>query len=196
LVIAARSPPMGISSCCLSCLMPMRFHQSRSFRILTLTCGLAIASGGLLLFKGIQASDARSRSHLSEVGFFQGNWECKLKNSPYTTFQWKVAENLENSWLTGVAQLGDRPVSNDFWRVSNGKIERFAFTSDGQLFQIESRGWESEKLTFSGTANNPTETYPVRATITKISDNTFHAIWEKQGKDEKWSTLSDEQCTK
>jgi hypothetical protein len=80
LVIAARSPPMGISSCCLSCMMTMRFRQSRSFRILTLTCGLAIASGSFLLFKGIQASDARSRSHLSEVGFFQGNWECKLKN--------------------------------------------------------------------------------------------------------------------
>jgi hypothetical protein len=177
-------------------MMTMRFRQSRSFRILTLTCGLAIASGSFLLFKGIQASDARSRSHLSEVGFFQGNWECKLKNSPYTTFQWKVAENLENSWLTGVAQLADRPVSNDFWRVSNGKIERFAFTRDGRLFQIESPGWASEKLTFSGTANNAAEAYPVRATITKISANTFHAIWEKQDHREQWSTLSDEQCTK
>jgi hypothetical protein len=187
---------MTIWECCLSRLSPMQFRQNRSFRILAMTFGLAIASGGFLLFRSAQTSDARSRSHLSEVGFFQGNWECKLKNSPYTTFQWKVEENLENSWLTGVARLNDRPVSNDFWRISNGKIERFAFTSDGRLFQIESPGWASEKLTFSGTANNPTETYPVRATITKVSDNTFHAIWEKQGKDKKWSTLSDEQCTK
>jgi hypothetical protein len=174
----------------------MRFRQSRSFRILTLTCGLAIASGGFLLFKSIQASDARSRSHLDEIKFFQGDWDCKLKNFPYTTFQWKVAENLGDSWLAGVVQLDDRQVSNDFWRVSNGKIERFAFTRDGRLFQIESPGWASDKLTFSGTANNSAETYPVRETITKISDDAFHAIWEKQGKDEKWSTLSDEQCTK
>jgi hypothetical protein len=174
----------------------MRFRQSRFFRPLTLTFGLAIASGGFLLFRSAQTSDARSRSNLSEVGFFQGNWECKLKNSPYTTFQWKVAEKLGNSWLAGIVQLDDRQVSNDFWRVSNGKIERFAFTSDGQLFQIESPGWASEKLTFSGTANNSAETYPVRETITKISETAFQALWEKQGKDEKWSTLSDEQCTK
>jgi hypothetical protein len=147
------------------------------------------------LFKIIQASDARSIASFSEIEFFKGTWECKLKGSN-KVFSWTVTEGLKNSWLVGAVQAGQEKVSNDYWRSMNGKIERFAFIGKGLFIKIDSSGWESGKLVFSGSANQPTEEYKVRETITKNSDREFHAIWEKMGKDQRWSTSSDEICAK
>jgi hypothetical protein len=149
----------------------------------------------LTLLKIPQTSDARSNSNLSLVEFFKGTWECKLKGSN-KVFRWSVIEGLKNSWLVGVVQAGEEKVSNDFWRPVNGKIERFAFTGNGLFIKIDSTGWESNKLVFSGSAKQSTEEYKVRETIIKTSDREFHALWERMGKDQSWSTSSDEKCTK
>jgi hypothetical protein len=148
-----------------------------------------------IFIKIIQFSDARSRSSFGEVEFFKGAWECRLKDSN-KIFNWTVTEGLKNSWLVGVVQAGQEKISNDYWRSINGKIERFTFTGKGLFIKIDSSGWESGKLVFSGSANQLTEEYKVRETITKNSDREFYAVWEKMGKDQRWSTYSDEICTK
>jgi hypothetical protein len=164
---------------------PLRFIFSTALVVLT----------SLTLIKIIQSSDARSRSNLSEIEFFKGTWECRLKDSN-KVFSWTVTKGLKNSWLVGVVQAGQEKVSNDYWRSVNGKIERFAFTGEGLFIKIDSSGWESGKLVFSGSANQPTEEFKVRETITQNSDREFHAVWEKMRKNQQWSTSSDEICTK
>jgi hypothetical protein len=143
-------------------------------------------------FNMFQSCDAKSNS--SELEFFKGNWECKLQTSPSNTFQWLVRE--ENSWLNGSVQRGQNKVSTDFWRITNGKIERFAFASDGLLVKVESNGWESNKLVFLGSFNKQNEVSQVRETITRKTDKEFRAIWEKMERSRHWVTITDERCTK
>lgn len=154
-----------------------------------------IVSTSFILIKIIQSSNARTSSNFSEIEFFKGTWECRLKDSN-KVFSWTVTDGLKNSWLVGVVQAGQEKVSNDYWRSVNGKIERFAFTGEGLFIKIDSSGWEAGKLVFSGSSNQPTEEFKVRETITRNSDREFHAVWEKMRKDQQWSNYSDEVCTK
>jgi dienelactone hydrolase len=144
----------------------------------------------------IQSSDAPASSDFSEVDFFKGTWECRIQGSPDNVFRWSVTEGLNNSWLVGFVQVGQNKVSNDFWRLVNRKIERFAFTGDGTFVKVDSNGWKSNKLRFIGSANQKTGEFEVRQTITRNSDREFRALWERIGDDRSWSVFSDELCTK
>jgi hypothetical protein len=150
----------------------------------------------LTLFKILQASDARSNSNLSSVEFFKGTWECKLQGSPFTKFRWSVAEGLDGAWLIGFIEVSGNKVSNDCWRVVEGKIERFAFTRDGSFLKVESSGWESGILKFTGSVSNKMEEVATKETITQKSAREFRALWEKMDKNRKWFTQNDEICTK
>ncbi len=160
--------------------------------IVLATC---VALTGFALFKFVEVSTARSRTDRAAVEFFQGTWECKLQNRS-SAFRWTVGSGQTDGWLKGIVEASNHQVSHDFWRVGNGKIERFAFAINSTFVQIESDGWKADQLIFSGTLNRSGETFPVRETITKIDDNTFRALWEQQGKDQNWATLTDEQCHK
>jgi hypothetical protein len=146
-------------------------------------------------FKVIEVSNARPISKLSEVEFFKGTWKCQLKKSA-TAFSWSVTNGLGGTWLTGFVQVGQDKVTNDYWRINNGKIERYAFTTDALVVKVESNGWQGNKLTFAGTFNKPGEELQTRETITKVSDREFLAVWEKMDKSQRWSILSEESCVK
>jgi hypothetical protein len=133
-------------------------------------------------------------SSASEIEFFKGNWDCKLQNAPYTTFRWSVKE--ENSWLNGSVQRGQSNVSTDFWRILNGKIERFAFARDGLLVKVEGSKWESNKLVLRGSFSKQNENIQVREIIERITGKEFRATWQKMVSDRQWITITDERCTK
>jgi hypothetical protein len=80
--------------------------------------------------------------------------------------------------------------------VNDEKIERFAFTADGAFVRIEGSGWESNELVLTGIASGQSGETKIRETITKVSDSEFHALWEKENADGKWTTFSDEVCTR
>lgn len=172
-------------------MIPIAILPNRK-RMIFKTDGLKWLSSAICfaIFNIIQISDANS----NELGFFKGNWDCKLQSAPFTTFRWLVKE--ENSWLSGSVQSGQNIVSSDFWRINNGKIERFAFARDGLLVKVESNGWESNKLVFLGSFNKQNEVSQVRETITRTTDKEFRAIWEKMGNNRRWVTITDERCTR
>jgi hypothetical protein len=143
-----------------------------------------------------QANEASTKSNFHEVEFFKGTWECSIQSSSNDKFRWSVTEGLNNAWLVGFVRVGKNEVSNDFWRLAKGRIERFAFTGDSTFVEVASNGWESNQLKFAGSANQKIGEFQVRQTITRNSDREFRALWERIGKDRKWISFSDEHCVK
>lgn len=141
---------------------------------------------------------AKTLSYENQQGidYFKGQWTVALRNNPKASFRWTVKEELQGGWLMGVVEQDGQKVSTDFWRQSGKKIERFAFTADGTFVRIESDGWESKRLVFTGVASDKTGEAKVRETITIVNDRQFSALWERETAGGKWVTFSDEICTK
>lgn len=133
----------------------------------------------------------------SALDYFKGNWTVTLKSDPEQSFRWAVREDLKGGWVVGVVEQknGER-VSTDFWREDGKRIERFAFTTGGLFVRIESPGWESSRLIFTGVMSDKTGETRVRETITKINDRRFRALWEMQDEQGRWVVFSDETCAK
>ena len=119
-----------------------------------------------------------------------------MRNNPTQTFSWKVKEDLNESWLSGVVEQNGKRISTDFWRQNGQKIERFAFTGNSIFVKIESSGWEGDKLIFNGILSDKSGETKVRETITKVSENQFNALWEMESTDGKWIIFVDEICIK
>ena len=151
---------------------------------------------GLSFVQTTQANEAPAKSNFREVEFFKGTWECSIQTSPNDKFRWSVTEGLNDAWLVGFVQVGKNKVSNDFWRLVENRIERFAFTGDSTFVRVASNGWEANQLKFAGSANQKTGEFQVRQTITRNSDREFRALWERMGKDQQWTPFSDERCIK
>lgn len=130
------------------------------------------------------------------IDYFRGQWTVALRNNPKASFRWTVKEELQGGWLMGVVEQNGQRVSTDFWRQSGKKIERFAFTADGTFVKIESAGWESGRLVFTGIASDKSGEVKVRETITVVNDRQFNALWERETAGGKWVTFSDEICTR
>jgi hypothetical protein len=71
----------------------------------------------------------------TELDYFKGNWTVTLRNNPTQSFNWKVTEDLDQSWLSGVVEQNSKKISTDFWRLRDKKIERFAFTGNSAFCQ-------------------------------------------------------------
>lgn len=130
------------------------------------------------------------------IDYFKGKWVVTIKSNPQQAFSWTVKEDIGGGWMVGVVEKNGAKVSTDFWRQDGKKIERFAFTADGLFVRIESAGWEPNRLILVGTASDKTGETKIRETITRINDNQFTALWEREGPNGKWSVFSDEICTK
>jgi hypothetical protein len=120
-----------------------------------------------------------------------------MKSNPERPFRWSVREDLKGGWVAGVVEQknGER-VSADFWREDGKRIERFAFTTGGLFVRIESPGWDSARLIFTGVMSDKTGETKVRETITKLSERQFSALWEMQDDQGRWVVFSDETCEK
>ena len=133
----------------------------------------------------------------SALDYFKGAWTVTMKSNPERPFRWSVREDLNGGWVAGVVEQknGER-VSADFWREDGKRIERFAFTTGGLFVRIESPGWDSARLIFTGVMSDKTGETKVRETITKLSERQFSALWEMQDDQGRWVVFSDETCEK
>lgn len=150
-----------------------------------------LAAGGFFY-----ATKSFSNGTPSDIAYFKGTWTVALRNNPKETFSWTVKEDLQGGWMVGVVEKNGEKVSTDFWRQSDKKIERFAFTSSGAFVKIESSGWESDRLMMIGVMSDKTGEIKVRETITRVNDRRFQALWERESSDGKWIVFADEICTK
>lgn len=142
------------------------------------------------------AEDHRSQRSTTDLDYFRGVWTITLKNFPETSIQWTVRSEAHDSWMSGTVETNGRRSSTDHWRITRGKIERYAFTTDGLFVSVKSDGWRSGKMVFTGTASGSDGEFDVRESITKVSESKFLAVWERRTADGKWSVFSDETCTK
>jgi hypothetical protein len=169
--------------------MSIRWNR-RARIVLVAALALLVASGLFYTTKTFSYENPQG------IDYFKGQWTVALRNNPKASFRWTVREELRGGWLMGVVEQNGQKVSTDFWRQSSKRIERFAFTADGTFVRIESPGWESNRLVFTGVASDKTGETKVRETITPVGDRQFNALWERETADGKWVTFSDEICTK
>jgi hypothetical protein len=153
-------------------------------------------AGGLTIMVGPPACAQERASTITPIDYFKGTWTVSIKDGPAGGFRWEVGDALDGSWLGGRVTREGRSITNDYWRMKYGTIERFAFSSDGLTLRVGSAGWQGDKLILSGVASGLTGEFNVRETITKLSVTKFLALWERQGDDGKWTVFSDETCTR
>jgi len=160
--------------------------------------GVKILTAGTIVLLTIAdgVASASEPSLPAELLYFRGKWTITVKEDPSAAYTWTVSEDLKREWLVGVVDKGGERVSTDLWRVNAGVIERYVFTNDGVFMKVVSSGWKSGKLVLSGIGNGKAIDFRVRETITRISDNKFRAVWERQSDDGKWTVFSDETCVK
>jgi hypothetical protein len=139
-----------------------------------------------------------------DLSYFIGVWRVTVKGDAASAYKWTVAPDKNGEWLEGAMEKDGVKTSTDFWRKTdtvNGQktdsvIERFVFTTDGTLLRVTATGWKAGTLVFTGIASGKTGNWRVRETITREGDKKFHAVWERQGEDGKWTVFSDESCEK
>lgn len=143
------------------------------------------------------APESSTTAAPSALDYFKGTWTVTLKSNPEQPFRWSVREDLKGGWVVGVVEQknGER-VSTDFWREDGKRIERFAFTTGGLFVRIESPGWDSNRLIFTGVMSDRNGETRVRETITKLDARRFRALWEMQDDQGRWVVFSDETCTR
>ncbi len=144
----------------------------------------------------LYATESSTTPAPSGLDYFKGTWTVTLKSNPERPFRWAVREDLKGGWVVGVVEQNGERVSTDFWREDGTRIERFAFTTGGLFVRIESPGWDSTRLIFTGVMSDKTGETKVRETITKVNDRQFRALWEMQDNQGRWVVFSDETCTK
>lgn len=160
-----------------------RFRGKRSRLSLLLSLILVLAQTGF------------GRTPATAVDYFKGTWSVAIKGVTQS-FTWTTTADLDGSWMGGVVESGGVKVSRDMWRQTAKGVERFAFSSSGLFVRLSSPGWSANKLVFNGTAGDTGGEFPLRETITKLSETKMHALWERQGADGKWTVFSDETCTR
>ncbi len=143
---------------------------------------------------GLLTCAAQTRG--TAIDYFKGTWTVDVANGPSGRLTWTVKEDLNDGWLSGVIERDGKKISADLWRVHGKLIERYAFTGDGLYVKMVSSGWQSNRLKFNGIASGPVGDFRLRQTVTRRTERTFHALWEKQEADGKWTVFSDETCSK
>jgi len=129
-----------------------------------------------------------------EITYFVGVWKVTVKGDPNSTYKWTVAPDKNGEWLEGAMEKDGVKTSTDFWRKTDTIIERFVFTTDGTLLRVTATGWKTSTLVMTGIASGKTGNSRVRETITREGEKKFHAVWERQTEDGKWTVFSDESC--
>lgn len=169
----------------------MNLKRDNLWRIAFVIALTALAVGVVLY-----ATKAERSKASTGLDYFKGSWTITLRGNPKAVFKWTLKEDLRGDWLSGVVLQNGEKVSTDFWRQNGKSIERFAFTAGGMFVKLESNGWESGRLIFTGVMSDKTGETRVRETITKVDERNFNALWERAEADGKWVTFADEICTR
>lgn len=147
-------------------------------------------------------------SELDQLTFFVGAWRCFVNptdQSPEIELTWNVQSNLNNFWYTATAevkqsQLNSKPlkVQEEFlgYDTAAKKLLRLFVTNEGNLVNLSSSGWETEKLIWEGTVITKGQKIPLREQITRKTTTEFAATWAISKTKGKWTPVSEETCKK
>ena len=176
-----------------------------------------IASAALTLSATAFADDLKKQwttppDELSQLKFFVGSWHCEGTTTPPAAvgkpFANKVnltyASTLDGFWI-GVTNDGEKvpgqPVPNTgkgegrlgYDRVAK-QFVNLGVSNRGGWSMGTSKGWETDKLVWSGSASGTIKA-DFHTTITKKGDSEFHLVGERQD-GTKWVTSDDVVCKK
>lgn len=149
---------------------------------------------GSILVIAVLFVSARSAVAQSPIDYFKGAWTITLKGSENLNLEWLVVDNIEEPGLLGEVRTNGVKTSTDHWQIFGKKIFRVAMITSGLVVEMETSGWKGDVLIFTGTASDVGNEFKVRETITKLSGNEFHALWERQDKGRNWNVFSEETC--
>lgn len=167
-------------------------------KALTYRIYAAIASAGLIAAFAAGVSGyviASGYAIPADIDYFVGTWTLE-KEGANGGITWTVKEDLNKTWVTGVAEKNGERISTDYWRLNGKVIERHVFTNDGVFIKFVSSGWQKGVMKFNGIATAATGDFRMRETITKKGDRRFQSVRDKQEADGKWTLYSDETYSK
>jgi len=144
--------------------------------------------------------------------FLVGTWHCEGKVTPAPgvgkTFNSKTnttwALGLDGFWLAGAGE-GEKVPGQPLPTVGKGEnrisydrttkaFVNLSFSNRGAYGMSTSKGWEGDKLSWTGTTSGLMKT-DTRTTITKKSDAEYQVLGERMEAG-KWVTGNDETCKK
>lgn len=149
---------------------------------------------GSILVIALVFISAHSAAAQTQIDHFKGAWTITLKGSENLNLEWLVVNNTKEPGLLGEVKTNGVTTSTDHWQIFGEKIFRVAMMTSGLVVGMETSGWKGDVLIFTGTASDVGNEFRVRETITKLSGNEFHALWEHQDKSRKWNVFSEETC--
>lgn len=98
------------------------------------------------------------------------------------------------------SQLNSKPlkVQEEFlgYDTAAKKLLRLFVTNEGNLVNLSSSGWETEKLIWEGTVITKGQKIPLREQITRKTATEFAATWAISKTKGKWTPVSEETCKK
>lgn len=144
--------------------------------------------------------------------FYVGSWHCEGKVTPAPgvgkTFNSKSnstwALTLDGFWLAATSEGEKVPemplptVAKSEVRITYDRTTKsfvsMGVTNRGGHFAATSKGWEGDKLMWTGNVSGLIKT-KTRSTLTKKSDTEYHTLGERM-EGGKWVTSADETCKK
>ena len=148
----------------------------------------------------------------SHAKFLAGTWRCEGQTTPLANLgkpfaskgniTWTLA--LDNFWLSGSSEgekVPGQPLATVFKGESKVTYDRvakqfvtFAAGNRGAYTHATSKGWEGDKLVWTGTTSGLVKA-DTRTTVTKKGDKEYRVLSERN-EGGKWSTAGDETCKK
>ncbi len=194
--------------------------MSKHHFVITLLGSVALSSvsvadtkapvGDKLDTKKMASSPAEELASLSK--FYVGTWHCEGKSTPAPglgkTFNSKGnvtwALTLDGFWL-GATSEGEKVPGMPLPTVSKGETRvtydrttksfvSIGVNNRGSWGTSTSKGWEGDKLSWSGTTSGLMKT-ETRTTITKKGDTEYQVLAERM-EGGKWVTGAEETCKK
>jgi hypothetical protein len=132
---------------------------------------------------------------IPELDYFVGHWHAEATNpasGETFTLDYRVAPALQGRWYIGTGSAPALGLDiHDLWGKDpvTGEIVRAIFDSAQTMGTVRSPGWSGDVLVLEGDAAATGGTVRVRETITRTSEDEFHAVWEAKTGDT-WSAYS------
>jgi len=144
---------------------------------------------------------------LKPLGYFLGRWRCSVKPQPGTPtlpeFIWTLQPELRGAFLAGRVEPQvhppESPWTRDTWgfNPTTGEFFRSFRDIEGGFGTVQSRGWEGDRLVFTGEAVLNGKRMAVRETIQRLGPDRLVALWVMRGPEGgDWELMSDEACAR
>lgn len=145
---------------------------------------------------------------MAQLKFFEGNWACEgtIPASPFgpggkMKGTVSIHSDLGGFWQSGKVNAtggGMPPLQGMFHTTYDTAAKQYTMLwvdNMGAWAQSTAKGWEGDKIVYSGESVMAGQKIPARDSFTKNADGSLAHSWEAQ-LDGKWTPMGEETCRK